>query len=151
MYEGRCLATLRTLSDAVCHNVDVMGRRALLSVLIAAIVCTVGGLAIRTFGDDMSPVDLRDRADVHVNLGEQGFDPRDILIRSGTRVTFTTSRDKKFWPASNSHPLHNLYPLFDPKEPIEPTDTWSFTFNDPGAWGYHDHMRSYFTGTIYVD
>lgn len=96
-------------------------------------------------------VDLRASDNVDIVLTEQGFEPRDIRIRPGTAVTFSTNREFRYWPASNSHPLHNLYPLFDPKEPIEPTDTWSFTFNDPGAWGYHDHMRSYFTGTIYVD
>jgi plastocyanin len=95
-------------------------------------------------------VDLRGHKEVSVVLTDQGFEPKSFRIDRGTTVTFSTTRDHQFWPASNPHPTHDIDPQFDPQVPIEPNQTWSFTFNQPGAWGMHDHIRSYYTGTVYV-
>lgn len=96
-------------------------------------------------------VDLRGQKEVKVVLTDKGFEPQAIRITEGTRVTFTTTRSDEFWPASDPHPTHTDYPEFDPLEPIQPGASWSFVFDKIGRWGYHDHIRSYFSGTIYVD
>lgn len=96
-------------------------------------------------------VDLRGQKDVSVVLTDQGFEPRDIRISAGTTVTFTTTRHNQFWPASDPHPVHTIYPAFDPRRPLDPSESWSFTFDTAGQWGFHDHVRSYFTGTMYVE
>ena len=85
-----------------------------------------------------------------VVLTEQGFTPKEITVKAGGTVTFSTDRDKTFWPASDSHPNHTIYPEFDPQGPVSAGDTWSFRFDKEGDWKYHDHLRSYFTGTIHV-
>ncbi len=95
--------------------------------------------------------DERGHSAVQVILTDAGFVPQYIRIRRGTMVTFTTTRSDEFWPASNPHPSHSIYPAFDPKVPIQPNDSWSFTFDRVGVWGYHDHIRSYFTGIVQVD
>ncbi len=95
--------------------------------------------------------DFRGRGTVSVVLTDGGFQPRDFVISAGTTVVFTTTRQNRFWPASNPHPEHTIHPAFDPGYPIEPDGSWSFTFNAPGVWGYHDHMRSFFSGRIYVE
>lgn len=98
-----------------------------------------------------SIVDLRGVEYVSVVLTEEGFEPRDIQVSRGATVTFSTVRQNKFWPASNAHPAHDVYPEFDPMRSLEPGESWSFTFDKVGVWGFHDHVRSYFTGTIHVD
>ncbi len=85
-----------------------------------------------------------------VTLTEQGFDPSHIKIKKGTQVEFRTNQENPFWPASNTHPWHRIYSAFDPRQPVEPKDSWSFIFNQVGTWGYHDHLRSFFTGVIEV-
>jgi len=85
-----------------------------------------------------------------VLLTDKGFQPREIVLKKGGVVTFSTSRDKPFWPASDLHPSHGIYPEFDPGRPLLPSESWSFTFDKVGEWNMHDHLRSYFTGTIYV-
>jgi plastocyanin len=87
---------------------------------------------------------------VAVVLTEHGFVPSESTIKLGGTVTFSTDRDVSFWPASNLHPDHGLYPDFDPKRPLDPSETWAFTFKRAGDWAYHDHLRSYFTGVIHV-
>lgn len=96
-------------------------------------------------------VDLRGSARVSIVLTDKGFEPQYAKVKAGTVVVFTTTRDKEFWPASNPHPSHTLYPEFDPKRPIEPSDSWTFVPQRVGTWGYHDHIRSYFTGILYVE
>jgi plastocyanin len=85
-----------------------------------------------------------------VTLTENGFEPNAINITEGDTVRFTSTLDRPFWPASNAHPSHGIFPEFDPKEPITSGDSWDFTFEQLGSWKYHDHLSSEFTGVINV-
>lgn len=120
------------------------------AALIAAIVCFGVALAYFLRNPSSGIVDLRGKDRVEISLTDAGFKPQDITIDRGTTVTFSTTRSAQFWPASNPHPTHEVDPHFDPKHPLQPDDTWSFMFEKAGTWGYHDHVRSYYTGTIYV-
>ena len=86
-----------------------------------------------------------------ITLTEKGFVPPEIRILLGDTVRFSSTLDSQYWPASNLHPAHDIYPEFDPKRPLLPGESWSFTFDRPGAWRFHDHLRSYYTGVIYVE
>lgn len=81
---------------------------------------------------------------------EQGFVPQNVHIKKGDTVKFVNQTKTPFWPASNSHPSHGIYPEFDPRVQIAPGDSWSFTFNKVGNWGYHDHMAASMQGRIVV-
>jgi len=83
-------------------------------------------------------------------LREDGFHPESILIESGETITFVNKSSHAFWPASNGHPQHDLYASFDVGRPVLPGDSWSFTFDREGRWGFHDHIRSFYTGTVFV-
>lgn len=84
-------------------------------------------------------------------LGEDGFKPDTITIKKGDSITFKTTGKKFFWPASDIHPTHLIYPEFDPKDPIPANKTWTFKFEKVGTWKFHDHLSPYYTGTITVD
>ncbi len=85
-----------------------------------------------------------------VALGEKGFEPAELRVPVGTVITFENHTQKTFWPASNFHPSHKIYPEFDSKKPIPAGDSWSFRFSVAGVWRYHDHLNSRHTGTIIV-
>lgn len=95
-------------------------------------------------------VDMRGHTNVSIVLTDDGFRPERLIVDKGTTLVFTTNRDKPFWPASNQHPSHMLYPEFDPLEPIARDASWSFVMNKAGVRGYHDHIRSYYMGVVYV-
>lgn len=86
----------------------------------------------------------------HVNETEDGFSPRELTIKVGDSVKFTTTRGKPFWPASDLHPSHTIYPQFDPKQPTESTNSWTFRFDKIGQWNYHDHLAPDLIGAIIV-
>jgi len=85
-----------------------------------------------------------------ITLTENGYEPSEVSIRKGETVTFKNTTGKLFWPASNLHPSHGIYPEFDPAEPIPADGMWSFTFEKSGEWKFHDHLAPYFTGVITV-
>lgn len=89
---------------------------------------------------------------VTVTMGASGFSPKQIRIGKGTTVTFQNTDSAPHWPASAPHPAHTNYPEFDPKQAVAAGASWSFTFNKPGVWSYHDHLNfpSYGFGTVTV-
>lgn len=127
-------------------------------LLIASIVGVVllFGVAAAVIGTrakapaPAAPISEEVVGDVIITLTPEGFSPAEITIARGDTVTFRTTTGKRFWPASNLHPSHAIYSDFDPKEPVAPDDTWSFTFDRAGEWRFHDHLAPYFTGTITV-
>lgn len=133
-------------------NIAFINRWALVSLamLLAAIAL---GLILydARYTNSTKPSDMRDASEIEIVLTENGFSPREVILRRGTRITFSTTRNAPFWPASNSHPVHELYPEFDPDRQIEPDEKWSFVVDKPGTWGFHDHIRAYYRGTLYVE
>lgn len=84
-------------------------------------------------------------------LTSDGFSPSEISIKKGTTVTFTTNSNQPFWPASDLHPSHLLYPEFDPRKPIQPDKSWTFTFDKVGTWPFHDHLFPAYRGRVVVN
>ncbi len=80
----------------------------------------------------------------------EGFIPERMVIPYGTTVSFTSAREKYFWPASDPHPTHGLFPEFDPGQAIQTGTPWRIRFNRVGIWPYHDHMEHTIHGVIYV-
>lgn len=87
---------------------------------------------------------------VTITETKNGFEPARVRLKKGGTVTFVTKINKPFWPASNPHPYHNTYAAFDSRKPIDPAESWSFTFNEIGIWQYHDHIRPFNLGRITV-
>lgn len=83
-------------------------------------------------------------------LTPRGYEPSEVVIKKGSTITFSTTLEKAHWPASNLHPQHTIFPEFDPKRPLASDEEWSFTFDTVGVWNFHDHIRSYYVGTITV-
>jgi len=85
-----------------------------------------------------------------ITLHRTGFYPKRMTVHLSETVTFRTTTGKPFWPASNVHPIHELYPEFDPQKPVAPGTSWQFTFTREGKWRFHDHIYPEFRGTILV-
>lgn len=83
-----------------------------------------------------------------ITLTENGFTPNEITIKPGDSIKFSTTLNKPFWPASDLHPTHGIYPEFDPQQPIDPQSSWTFKFLKTGRWKYHDHLNPSQRGII---
>lgn len=78
------------------------------------------------------------------------YTPANRTIKQGETIRFINNSNRGMWPASDSHPAHNIYPEFDALKDTSPGGTYSFTFTKVGAWKYHDHSKPGCTGTITV-
>ena len=85
-----------------------------------------------------------------VYLTETGFTPKVLYLKKGGTVRFESKLNKLFWPASDLHPSHLVYPEFDSKGPVEPGVSWTFVFEKNGKWDYHDHLNPNWRGNIIV-
>ncbi len=93
-----------------------------------------------------------------VTYTDSGFSPKSLTIKKGETVTWINQSSESLWVASNPHPTHSGYPTkggcisstFDSCKPITKGESWSFTFDIVGTWGYHNHLNPSSRGTIIV-
>jgi len=124
-------------------------------IIIAVVLTLTASILLLTYknilGDKSASLLSDPSSSQHiVTLTKDGFEPDEIIIRQNDRVSFKTTRKESFWPASNVHPQHSIYPKFDPKTPISSDMEWSFKFVDAGRFSYHDHIFANHTGKIIV-
>ena len=112
---------------------------------------TTGVVGANERGRTPSPAAVGAEPSVEVLVDEGGFAPETVVIQAGDTVRWRNVGDDFMWPASNDHPTHELYGGFDALRPIGTGETWSFTFERRGVWGYHNHMSSRSTGTVIVE
>ncbi len=106
-----------------------------------------GALALAGFLGQSVLVDAKH---YEVTLSKDGFAPNVLTVQKGDTVVFKTNAGEPFWPAADPHPLHTIFPSFDPKKPINPDASWQFKFSKIGDWSYHDHLFPSFKGRIIV-
>jgi plastocyanin len=75
-----------------------------------------------------------------VHMTDGGYSPKVLKIEQGQTVEFVNDSDQDYWPASDPHPIHTGYPGFDAQKTILPGQSWNFTFERAGRFGYHNHL-----------
>jgi plastocyanin len=130
-------------------------------VAALALVCLVGAslpLASRAHSVDEPGTHV-------IHLSDAAIEPATLMIKPGETVIFENTGTKGHWPASNIHPTHGGYPgshidkcgtieakkIFDACRALRPQETYSFTFDQPGRWKFHDHEQPELGGTIIVE
>ena len=100
-----------------------------------------------------------------IEITSSGFSQKTLTIKKGETVTWVNKDTEEHWPASAMHPTHTVYPgsdiekcgtseeknIFDACKGLAPGESYSFTFNEIGSWGYHDHIMANLFGKIIVE
>jgi plastocyanin len=111
-----------------------------------------------------TPTNPTPTSEVIIKITTNGFEPKEIEITKGTKVTWINEQTNLSWPASAVHPTHEVYPgssikkcgtpeqdkIFDACRGLNQGESWSFVFNEIGEWSYHDHLNPSWTGEIVV-
>lgn len=123
---------------------------------------------INTAGVIDNPDENSQGTDVSINnvieITSSGFTPQTLTVSKGDTVTWINKDTEKHWPASAVHPTHTVYPgssiekcgtseeknIFDACHGLAQGESFSFTFNEVGSWGYHDHLVGGVFGKIIV-
>ena len=124
------------------------------------IIAALFGLMILVSGCAQQPQPPADQGDklvpptpsktVTVNITSEGYEPGTITINEGDTIIFTNVNDGPHWVASNPHPIHTDMRGFDARKALQPGESYSFTFTEPGTWGCHDHLDTATMCTIIV-
>lgn len=78
--------------------------------------------------------------DIVVIMKGGAYSQTEITIKKDQVVEWRNEGSEDYWPASNIHPSHGIYPEFDPAQPVKPGESWSFKFDRAGTWKFHDHL-----------
>ncbi len=81
-----------------------------------------------------------------ISMDRDGFNARTLVIIAGDTVKWVNNDTRLHWPASDPHPTHTGLSGFDPLADLLPGESFSFTFNSPGVYGYHDHTLAVVAG-----
>jgi len=84
-----------------------------------------------------------------VKISGFAFVPQTITIKKGEAVTWTNEDSTPHIVASNPHPTHTDLPGMV-SGTLNKGDSYSFTFDKVGTWGYHCHLHPIMTGTVVV-
>ncbi len=85
-----------------------------------------------------------------VVYSDDGFSPSTITVKKGTTVTFRNDSSSQMWIASDPHPTHTDLPGFDGLRGYNQGESYTYTFEKVGTWGYHNHLNSSDKGTVVV-
>ena len=94
-----------------------------------------------------------------ITYTDAGYYPNEITVKVGGKVTFKNESGAQMWTASALHPTHREYPTtggcigstFDTCKGIPPGESWSFKFDIPGTWRYHNHLSPSHFGRVVVE
>ncbi len=88
-----------------------------------------------------------------IRFDGQEFSPEEVTIAAGESVTWINDSEDPMWPASNDHPTHQVYDqgAFDPQKGVLSGESWTFTFDEPGDWEFHDHLYPTAGGVVHVE
>ncbi len=90
------------------------------------------------------------RTKVKIELTSNGFVPKTVTIKRGTRVIWLNKSGVDGTVNSDNHPTHQLYRLLNLGS--FPVDfSVQLVFEEPGTYGYHNHFKPEQTGTIIVE
>ena len=87
---------------------------------------------------------------VTISITDTGFEPAQVTVAVGAKVTFLNNGQALHWPASAPHPTHTALPGFDAKKGLATGESYSFTFDTAGVWKFHDHLNPNLFGSVTV-
>lgn len=99
-----------------------------------------------------------------VNYTQSGFEPSTVEVETGQTVRFIDLSSTPMWVGSNNHPRHMNYDGSSTREHCQngeavnesvfdqcsAGETYSFTFEKSGEFGYHNHQGPQDQGTVVV-
>ena len=132
--------------------------------ILVVLVVAIGGVVVATRNDETEvtatptptptpsaqPTSITGTKPL-VRFTNSGPDPEELKIKVGQTVIFRNDSDDPIQPASDPHPQHTNLSGFDSRNPLEKGESFEFTFNKAGAWGFHDHLAPSVKGMIVVE
>lgn len=87
-----------------------------------------------------------------VSITAEGFMPQTITVKKGQSVIWTNNDGAPHQVSTDPHPTEDGLAGFAAPAPVQPNESYSFTFEESGTYTYHDHLNpEKFLGTVVVE
>lgn len=121
-------------------------RKALLSFIIFVVaivaVTVISGVIVRNNKAKPAPL-------ASVRITATGFEPATLSVKKGTKVTWVNTDDTLRQIVANPFPKGGDLPSLK-SEILNDNQTYTYTANTVGSFGYHDQQHPTVNGTIIV-
>ena len=84
-----------------------------------------------------------------ISLTENGFEPSHLVIDRGTHVIWKNNDKTLHQVSSNPHPTGEALPGLK-SEILDNEQTYEYTFDQKGNFGYHDYLKPTINGVVEV-
>ncbi|MDP3999993.1 MAG: cupredoxin domain-containing protein [bacterium] len=84
-----------------------------------------------------------------VTLTESGFSPDTVTVDAGDSVVFRNASSSPMLIASNPHPQHTDLSALN-SDTVKDGASYTFTFEQAGSWGFHNHLNPSQAGEVTV-
>ncbi len=96
-------------------------------------------------------INLKNRKELTIDMKDIKFQPENILISPGTKITWINIDNVDHFINTESHPAHTYYPEQNSRA-LKKGDKYTLTFNKPGIYLYHcSAHEAYMKGAVVVD
>lgn len=119
-------------------------------VVLVALGLGVAALMMREDKSTTQTTGVEEPVAATITYTDDGFSPASVTVAAGTTVSVENSSSGELQFSSDDHPTHKDNPELN-QAAIPSGDTLNFVVNEPGTWGYHDHLNPTKTGTIVVE
>jgi len=103
----------------------------------------------RTLAENFT--DRRDQGEVEVKMKDIAFDPKEIRVIRGAKITWIQEDSAEHFVNTEAHPAHTYFPPQNSRG-LKPGDTFSVVFDQPGIYPYHCSAHaSVMKGAILVE
>ena len=95
--------------------------------------------------------DMIGQKEVTVKMSDISFNPKDLVISKGTKVTWINDESVTHYINTDSHPAHTYF-LEQNSKALGKGDSYTLTFNTSGIYPYHcSAHESTMKGSIIVE
>ncbi|MBI2965401.1 MAG: cupredoxin domain-containing protein [Chloroflexi bacterium] len=93
---------------------------------------------------------MRGRSQVAIAMKDITFSPQRIVVSAGTKVTWTNDDEVVHFVNTDPHPSHNGLAALN-SSALEKGQSYAFTFDKSGIYGYHCSAHTNMTGQVLVE
>jgi len=98
-----------------------------------------------------SYIDETGKKEVTISLSSLKFDPQNIRISKGTKVTWVNNEEVEHYINTDSHPAHTYF-LAQNSKALKKGESFSLVFDQIGIYPYHCSVHpSSMTGNLLVE
>lgn len=97
-----------------------------------------------------SPTPAAETTNSTIKITSAGFEPKNLTVKVGARVTWVNSSGSLTNISSATHPTHQVYPPLNLGN-LPDGQSVSLVFDKSGSYTYHDHLNPNKTGVIVVE